>query len=149
MIILKNLSNFLIFKDKKNKKIDNTFYTDRFNLVEIPLNKDISALIGYKYLHGNLSDGEYIEIKILNSTISIKNDNYSSIPIYIYEDSHFLVVSSAIFLINKSLPHNLNLDSNYLYTYFAFGYLPATTKTIFKNVNTVEPNSHIILDKKL
>ena len=61
MITIKNLSNFLIFNNKKNKKTYKTFYTDRFKPVNIQPHKDVSALLGYKHQSGGSNDGEFIE----------------------------------------------------------------------------------------
>lgn len=149
MTQLNNLSEFLIFRNKQDNRIDIAFYKGYFNEIKVQVSEEVSALIGYKYSNGDLDDGEYVSIHIDGNVITINNDYYASIPVYIYEDTAHIVLSSSIYLINQILPHNINLNSNWLYTYFAFGYLPATTKTIYKNITTMEPNSELVLNEKI
>ena len=40
----------------------------------------------------------------------------------------------------------LDIDSEMLYQYFAFGHLPNTNKTIYKNITTLRPNGIFIID---
>lgn len=143
------IADFCILKNKKTNQLDIKFYNNYFNEIKTPETKEYSFFIGYKYTHEDYDDGEYVSIHVNGEIIKINNDIYSSIPVYIYENSSYLVSSTSIYLINEMLPYNIDLDSDILYTYFAFGYIPAVSKTIYKNIRTMEPNTELVIGNKI
>ena len=122
------IKNFLVNYNKKTEEKE--LYTfDKKNM-----HQDYQKyIIGYKY---GINEGEYIKILYKDNTITIENDQYASIPVYIYENNKEIVISS---FVPKMI--DLNIDSEMLYQYFAFGHMVNTNKTIYKNITTLEPRS--------
>ncbi len=146
---INRIADFCILKNKKTNQLDIKFYKTYFNEIKNPEKKEYSFLIGYKYTHEDYDDGEYVSIHVNGKIIKIKNDIYSSIPVYNFEDYNYFVSSTSIYLINEILPKKLNFDSDILYMYFAFGYIPAIRKTIYKNIKIMEPNTELIISDNI
>ena len=141
-------SNFLVCKNIKEDFTDVSFYSGSDKKIHHNLEDNFKCIIGYQYLNDKLIDGEYVKIRREGNCITIRNDFYASIPVYIYNDNQVIIYSSSIFLINETLQSNLSFNSNYLFVYFAFGFLPATSNTIYSNLKTLPPNSKIKINPK-
>lgn len=146
---INKIEDFCILKNKKTNQLDIKFYKNNFNEIKNPEKQESSFLIGYKYTHEDYEDGEYVSIHVNGKIIKIKNDIYSSIPVYNFENSNYFVSSTSIYLINEMLPKKLNLDSDILYMYFAFGYIPASRKTIYKNIKIMEANTELVIGDEI
>ena len=59
---------------------------------EVDINDNFDFKIGYDYDH----DGEYIKINIIDNSVEISTDLYSSHPVYLYEDGNSIIVSSLL-----------------------------------------------------
>ena len=140
-VFIKNFSkkeNLLyVWSLKKNKK------------EKIKIKKDCNYIIGY--LHNNNKDGEFIKIKNKNNVTKIENDIYASHHLYKYSDKteKFVVYSNSIDEIFKIKETEKILNIKKTYEYFAYGYLPSTSKTIYNNITLVKGSTKVKINSQI
>ena len=140
-----DIKDFLIDYDKKKQK--KKFFIKGKITTEVK--KNISFLIGYKILKNKQKFGEYLDIKFKNRIIKINNDDFGTYPVYIFKSLNRILISSCLsWLINKT-NKEININIKQLYTYFGWGYIPASNCTLYDNIKTLGPKETLILGKKL
>jgi hypothetical protein len=139
------IKDFLIehcLREKKKK----LFIKDKL-IKEVKSNIDI--ILGYKFIKKNQNFGEYVELNFNNGIVTIKNDDFGTYPVYIYKSKNKILISTCLSWLIKKNNKILHVDSRQLYIYFGWGYIPASNKTLYKGITTLEPRETLILNKIL
>lgn len=121
------------------------------NLDKVDFDEQIEFLIGYsteKLIKDDYYDGEYIKLTKSGSNILIRNDPYGSFPVFIWDQDGSVLISNSINFLAMYSKKQLYLDSSRIYEYFLIGY-SILSKTIYKNINCLEPKSSILLSNRM
>lgn len=145
-----NIRKFIFIKNFSNDKNTLNVWSLKNNKkLRINIKKNSNYLIGY--LHNKENDGEFIKIENKNFLTKIQNDNYASHHLYKYIDTNLniAVYSNSIDEIFKLKDTKKILDIKNIYEYFAYGYIPSSKETIFKNITLTKGNTTIKINKKI
>ena len=121
------------------------------NLDKVDFDEQVEFLIGYsteKLIKDDYYDGEYIKLTKSGSNILIRNDPYGSFPVFIWDQDGSVLISNSINFLAMYSKKQLYLDSSRIYEYFLIGY-SILSKTIYKNINCLEPKSSILLSNRM
>ena len=133
------MNKFLFTYNKKSREKELYISDKKINLKN-PFNYEM----GYTYSN----DGEYIKVNVTETSVEIKNDLYSSHPVYLYEDDYNIIVSSLLVDIINNKNTNTSINSSDIYSYFAFTYLPNQDNTLYSNIRQLKYNTKLVFNEK-
>jgi hypothetical protein len=116
-------SHLIWIKDKKWKELNSTSINNTF-------------LLGHN--GANMLTGEFVCIDLTKDAITIYNDVFGAIPVYLYEtDTHFGITNS-LFKLNQLIPIQTDIIERQFYEYFIFGFQVNDNQSYYKYIKSIQ-----------
>ncbi len=143
--MIKSIRNFTIIYNIENKNFQ--IQIDHKIIKEIKNSENY--IIGYQYKNNGFNDGEYIKLCIEKEKITLENDRFSAYPVYLYRDAKEVILANTIEGLTTISDTKISINSDLIYEYFTFGYIPFQSKITYNNISLIEPNTIVVIDKKV
>jgi hypothetical protein len=145
------IKTFKVIFDKKKKNFLFYFEDLKNNWHFSKIKKNY--FLGYFYEEYQKTSGEYLKICIDNNYLEIINDKFGTYNVFIYNNPTHTIISNSLSNIledrDKKQNIDINIQSENIYEYFCWGYMPASKETIYNEIETLPPNGRIIITDEI